>query len=130
MLKKLVLYSIAAVTIGIIVMMAPIGLILLLSQTSRMATTQETTTTEEAPETLTISPPTTSNLTGSYGFTIDKLREAAQFYGESDVAGNSEAAGKEISSISTDGSPHNILVSLTIVISAGLLAVLIAKLTM
>lgn len=104
MLKRLVLYSIAAVAIGIIVMVAPIGLTLLLPQTSRMTTTQETATTEKAPETLTIPPPTASNLTESYGLTIDKLREMAQFYG--------------------------ILVSLTMVISAGLIAALIAKLIM
>lgn len=117
MLKKLVLYSIAAIAVGIITMIIPIGLIMLLSKTRGTALTQETYTEEETQKTL----------TRGYGSMIDRFREVARFYGGLDVTEGDEAADGKSSLTRPLPIPYNILASLMIVVSAGLLAALIAK---
>jgi|GEM_PF-6862445 len=114
MLKKLALYSIAAITVGVIIMMMPIGLILLLSKAPETAVTQENR----------------KPLTGGYSLTIDNLREAAQFYGKSDIVEGGKAANEKDSFVLPPLTTHNILALPMIVVSAGLLAALITKLAM
>ncbi|MEM2699530.1 MAG: hypothetical protein QXH97_04695 [Candidatus Bathyarchaeia archaeon] len=114
MLKKLVLYSIAAIALGVITMMMPIGLILLLPKALETAVTQESR----------------KPLTGGYSLTIDSLREAAQFYGKSDIVEGVKAANEKASFVHPPLTTHNILALLMIVVSAGLLAALITKLAM
>lgn len=116
MLKKLMLYLITAIIVGIITMMMPIGLMMLLTKMPGATVTQENYTKET----------TSKTLMEGYGLTIERFRETARFYGESDVAeGDIATDGK--SSLSTS---HNILASLVMVASAGLLAVLITRLVM
>lgn len=119
MFKKIALYSIAAVVLGITVMIAPIALTLLLTPTSII--------TREKLET---SAPTLPNMTESYGLTLDVLKRAAQICGETDVAESGETIPKNSYPPQIPSTQQSILISLIIVASSGVLAALIVKLFM
>jgi len=115
MLEKIVIYSLAAITLGIAIMLAPLFIILFFP--AQFQTRGESASlTESTTKTFSM-----ANVTR--GLSINELSEIARFYGESDIGKSSEVTG--VSPILT---PLTILIPLAIVSSAGLLSAIIVKL--